>query len=418
MFDTTAWADGSHNYQITVTDSSDRSATSTVLTINISNTGPGVSWITSAGTTLSGEASIEAAASPAVTGTAYIKKWCITKDGSPLVRNDYTDGLEGLAEYSALTGCWTSDSAGRSLLRGKFPLSTTNWIDGSHSFQITVTDSSNRTATSAVLTIKTLNPRPIISLVGVTQGSIVSGTLSLSLNVTIPNGVTDLSVKSYCYKLNDSECAGSSGSFSIETTALINGNHSIAVSITDSFSRTVSLPSVLFTTKNSAASLSNAKGKFVSPSWSNKLVSVDILAKTKNTLEIELRYGTSASSLRRLSSLAPTGDRVTGLKPNTKYYFSVRALGANGNSKTVKFSLMSPKIPPKPKSTGGSGGGGGGGSVNVIGMRLDLALSLVGGMYSYDEYSGCSNKTMFGIVNTSNWRVVAVYGSTLYACKS
>jgi hypothetical protein len=36
-FDTTAWTNGSHTFQITVTDTSDRTATSTVLTISTQN---------------------------------------------------------------------------------------------------------------------------------------------------------------------------------------------------------------------------------------------------------------------------------------------------------------------------------------------------------------------------------------------
>jgi hypothetical protein len=134
---------------------------------------------------------------------------------------------------------------------------------------------------------------------------------------------------------------------------------------------------------------------------------------------VKAKYGLSATSLNRTGWLDSYGGAIAGLKPNTKYYFSVQAIGVNGNSKISKFSIVSPRIPPKPRSSGSSGGSGGssGGSVFVVGMRLDRALALLGSSYSYVESAGCRNKTWFGIVNTSSWIVVAVSGGTLYACK-
>ena len=420
-FDTTAWADGSYKYEITVTDSNNRTATSAVLIVKTVNAGPTVSWTTKTGTSFSGTATIEATAAAASTGSAYIKKWCVTKDGAALTTDvGNTSSLTSSdATFSATTGCWSVSSSRSSLTGGKFSFDTTAWTDGSYAYQITVTDSSDRTATSTVLAIKTVNPRPTIALVGVTAGANLSGSVSLSLNVTMPSGVTGLTVKSYCYKVDGAACDGSTGGLSLDTSMLKNGSHSIEVSIVDSAGRTVSLPEITFTTSNPGAGLMKVGRKFTTPSWSNKSVKINISVTSARATQVKAKYGLSAKSLNRTGWLDSDGGAITGLKPNTKYYFSVQAIGVNGNSKIAKFSIVSPRIPPKPRSSGSSGGSGGssGGSVYVVGMRLDQALALLGNSYSYAESAGCRRKTWFGIVDTSSWIVVAVSGGTLYACK-
>ena len=157
-FDTTAWANGSHTFQITVTDTSDRTATSTVLTINNTNPGPSVTWATDNNLTFSGYATINATASADSSGTANIKKWCITRNGSPLTTNwsSWSPNYSRLSDssFSPATGCWASST---NLTSGSLRFDTTAWANGSHTFQITVTDTSDRTATSTVLTIQTQN---------------------------------------------------------------------------------------------------------------------------------------------------------------------------------------------------------------------------------------------------------------------
>jgi hypothetical protein len=356
-FDTTAWVDGSHTYQITVTDSSDRTATSTVLTINNVNTGPSVSWTTSSGTTFSGTAKIEATAAPASTGSAYVKKWCITKNGAALTTNlavySNSAGLSSNGEFNSSTGCWTSlyPNSGYSLLTGKLSFDTTAWVDGSHTYQITVTDSSDRTATSTVLTIKTNNPRPTIALVGITQGATVSGVLVLSLNVTMPSGVSGLSIKSYCYKFNGSSCEGSSSGLSVDTSDLRNGNHTVLVSVVDSAERTITLPEISFTTNNPGAAISGVSRSFEKPSWSQKSVTASLSISTERASGVLVKYGTASKKLSRSKWLDSDGGYIRGLKPNTKYFFSVQATGLNGRSSTSVFSMRSPKIPPRPRIT-------------------------------------------------------------------
>ena len=355
-FDTTAWVDGSHTYQITVTDSSGRTATSTVLTINNANTGPSVAWTTSSGLTFAGTATLNATAAPSATGSAYIKQWCITKNGVALTTNlavsngTYSDlGYNG--RFSASTGCWSSyyEGSNYSLLSGRLSFDTTAWVDGSHTYQITVTDSSGRTATSTVLTMKTVNPPPTLALVGLTQGAKVSGTLSLSLNVSLPSGVSGLSVSSYCFKLNGSACSGSSRGVSFDTTSLVNGTHTVEVSIVDWAGRTITLPPISFTTANAGASVSSINRSFVQPYWTNKTVTASLSIRSARATDITVRYGTSAKSLTKSRRFDTSGGNISGLKPNTKYYFSVQASGPNGSSSVSLFSVKSPKIPAKPR---------------------------------------------------------------------
>jgi hypothetical protein len=82
-------------------------------------------------------------------------------------------------------------------------------------------------------------------------------------------------------------------------------------------------------------------------------------------------------------------------------------------------------VPTKTKSSGSTSSSGSSGSrsssssnMNVVGWRLDRALSALGwSRYQAAEYSGCSNPTLFGIVNLDNWIVVGQTSNMLYACK-
>ena len=125
---------------------------------------------------------------------------------------------------------------------------------------------------------------------------------------------------------------------------------------------------------------------------------------------------------------------LSGLKPKTSYNGSVQSSGPGGKSSLVTFSFKSSSIPLKTKSGGSTSSGGSSGSSgssssggssgsgygysNVIGWRLDKALATLGWSRSQaTEYSGCKNKTLFGIVNLDNWLVVGQTSNMLYACK-
>jgi hypothetical protein len=117
---------------------------------------------------------------------------------------------------------------------------------------------------------------------------------------------------------------------------------------------------------------------------------------------------------------------VSGLKPNTVYYFKILASSANGSTTTKTVKSKTKKIPPKPRSSGGSSGGSGGSSgggsyiLNVQWQRLDVAKRLVPGASVYQASNcwqyGFENGGL-GIWNESNWIVVSQSGRSLYVCK-
>ena len=158
-YDTTAWPDGPHTYELTVTDTSGRSTTSSVLTVNNSNANPTVTWTSpSNNSTQSGSVALQAQAYAATSGTAKVVKWCLKKDGA-IASTGFTSSLYTLssnmsnATFNSATGCWTSAT---SIGIGYFTYDTTRMINGKHSFVVTTTDNSGRSS-SATLEIDTKN---------------------------------------------------------------------------------------------------------------------------------------------------------------------------------------------------------------------------------------------------------------------
>ena len=121
---------------------------------------PTFAWVSPAsGSTVAGVTTIYGQANTDPNGTAYIKSWCVTIDGARLTTNNASrptvDGINNdlyyRADHSPSTGCFTSSS---DLENGFLTFDTTGW-NGSRTFVVTITDSNNRTVTSAPLTITT-----------------------------------------------------------------------------------------------------------------------------------------------------------------------------------------------------------------------------------------------------------------------
>ena len=184
-WDSTAWANGSHTYAVTVTDTSNRTATSPTLTINTFNYSPFVSWASGNNQTVSGTFTLAAAANPHLFGTANIKKWCLTVDGSPVTSNvavnryAYSDvGHSGT--FNAETGCWSNSSTNLTSAQFRWDsLPLPPWVNGSHTYVITVTDTSNRTATSTTLTVTVANTAPSVEW-STTNNRTVSGIFTVA----------------------------------------------------------------------------------------------------------------------------------------------------------------------------------------------------------------------------------------------
>ena len=163
-FDTTAWTNGNYTFQLTVTDTSGLSATSSVLTLAVSNAGPSASLTTADTSDVSGTITVNADAAASSTGTSTIAEVCLTVDGKP-VSSDVSDG--NLGTFSASTGCWAisgTDQNGNPLstVSDPFSIKTATLHNGTHELVLTAADSSGRTAESS-LSITTNNPGAKIS---------------------------------------------------------------------------------------------------------------------------------------------------------------------------------------------------------------------------------------------------------------
>ena len=300
QWDSTAWANGSHTYAVTVTDTSNRTATSTTITVSVANTAPSVEWSTTDNTTVSGVFTIAARARSASTGTATIKKWCLTVDGSPVTSdvgvNDATYSEVGYyGTFDAETGCWSSSSV--HLRSAQFQWDSTAWANGSHTYAVTVTDTSNRTATSTTITLTRVDapsppsPGPTTAAVAWSETADKSVTGIFTLSARALGSTTPASnIKKWCLTVDGSPVTsnvavnryaysdvGYSGTFNAETgcwsnssTNLtsaqfrwdslplppwVNGSHTYVITVTDTSNRTATSTTLTVTVANTAPSV-------------------------------------------------------------------------------------------------------------------------------------------------------------------
>ena len=128
------------------------------------NTNPTVAWTSTNNTTVTGNVSFKATATPAATGTAAINKWCLTingEDASYQSMASFTtkDGNEGSYYNSFSSGCW---SGGYDIRKIALSYDTTKWENKAYTLVVKVTDSSGRESTAATLTFTTANPGPVL----------------------------------------------------------------------------------------------------------------------------------------------------------------------------------------------------------------------------------------------------------------
>ena len=368
LWDSTAWANGSHTYQVTVTDTSNRTATSDTTTLSTYNYAPTVAWSTANNQTITGTYTISAKSAPQPFGTARIKKWCLLVDGSPVTTNvAYGSSIQsGGVVFNSNTGCWT-DQYGYSLTTATFRLRTAAWTNGTRNAVITVTDTSNRTDTSAI-SFTTSNPQPSTSTSGLTNGQVVKEAVTFQYSIYHPGAD---SISSWCFSLNRAPCSqGTSqrnsststsvGSVSFDTSFWVNGSYSLSVSAIDSESRSFSAGTINFTTSNPAGTATTPGFWHTTPSWDHKSTSLYVQTAFSHSTEATIQWGTNSKKLASKKSIAVTNGSkdlfISGLKPNMTYYFKVTAIGPNGATTTTTVRTKTKTIPPRPKPTPSYGG--------------------------------------------------------------
>jgi hypothetical protein len=363
-FDSTAWVNGSVTYQVTVTDTSNRTATSSILTINFSNAGPEVSWATTNNSNVSGVFTITAAAAPAPTGTATIKKWCLTINGVPAT-TDNTFSSSSIshssdASFNPDIGCWTRTSNNTSnLTTAKFDYDSTAWVNGSVTYQVTVTDTSNRTATSTGLVVTTTNPQPTASLSGVGGGVSIQSSAGITASIYHPGAD---SIRTWCFRVSNGPCnSGTSqsngtsrtnGLLSLDVSTWVNGTYTLSASAVDSVGRTIAASPQTFVVNNPPASGTAPRISHKSPAWNSKTTTAYVRSTLNYANSATIYWGTSTRKMKSTRTSVSNGDKtftVSGLKPNTMYFFKITTFGANGSSTTKTVKSKTLKIPPKPK---------------------------------------------------------------------
>jgi hypothetical protein len=421
IFDSTTWVDGSHTFVLTATDSSGRTATSSTLTVNNTNTAPTVAWATTNNTTKSGVFTIGAVSSAAPSGTAKVTKWCLTRDGDPVTTNvkyeDYSNFW--YSTFNSTTGCWTNNNSGIS--EGSLNFNSAAWTNGLRTYVLTVTDTSGRSSSTDPLNITTSNPQPTVKLaVGIET---VEEELSIA-RISMYHPGAD-GIKSVCFQIDSAPCTSGSETTSkdsittyglaADTRMWKNGKYTISASITDTESRTMNTGSSILEILNPAAKSTAPKVRAVTPKWNQKTITVYLSSRFDDATNAKIFWGTNPKKLKSSNFSIGNWDRssfkISSLKPKTTYYFKTTAIGPNGSGTSPTIKLTTPKIPPKPRPQPQ-------GVPNVVGSRLDIAMSVLGSRgYSPMplEASGCERWA--GIWDYSHWWVVYQSGTNLYSCK-
>ena len=164
-YDTTKWENKAYTLVVKVTDSSDRESTAATLTFTTANTNPTIAWTSTNNSTVAGKVSFKATATPAATGTATIKKWCLTINGEEATNQSAAsfirqDGAEGSYWDTFSNGCWSGPWDIRKIT---LSYDTTKNENKAYTLVVKVTDSSDRESTAATLTFITANPGPVLT---------------------------------------------------------------------------------------------------------------------------------------------------------------------------------------------------------------------------------------------------------------
>ena len=410
---------------MTVTDTSNRTATSPTLTINTFNYSPFTSWKSGNNQTVTGTFTVDAVANPHLFGTANIKKWCLTVDGSPVasdvaVERYYSDDVGYAGTFNAETGCWSNSTT--SLNAANFSFRTAAWTNASRVLKIVVTDTSNRTATDS-LTFTTNNPQPTTRVIGLTAGETIDKVETFAFKVYHPGAN---SIASWCIHIKTTSCssnvsvstsgATSIGTVSFDTSLWRNGSYRARFTATDSEGRSFNSGSISFKSKNPGASASKPRIENGNPVWSDKTVDVEITTTSKNATKLFLYLGTSKTQLWKYAISPTDPSELFSLKPKTVYYVKVEAEGPNGSSETEFTTFTSASLPPKPAPPSGGGGGGGGGSSGgcYAGMNWDSCISRLG----YEPYSYDCTGYGRGVWWASNWWILFFSGGVPVLSKS
>ncbi|ALV91137.1 Ig-like domain-containing protein [Pantoea vagans] len=234
-FTTAALSEGSHPLSVTVRDAAGNTSTATNFTVVVDTVAPATSSLV---------------VTNDVTSTA------VPNGGST---NDTTPTLSGVAEAngrvsiydgSTLLGTTTASAT------GAWSFTSTTLAQGSHTLNVTVTDAAGNVSgtTSSVVVIDTTPPAAVASLAaannnGSTPIAIAAGS-STNDNTPAISGTAEAGSVVKVYDggtLLGSVIAGSNGAWSLTSTTLADGSHTINVTATDAAGNVSPNASITFT---------------------------------------------------------------------------------------------------------------------------------------------------------------------------
>ena len=216
---TTTLSNGVHSLTATASDASGQTTTSAAVAIKVNNAVPPTISITSptSGATVSGTITITTNVSANTTSVQF--------------------SVDGSTAGAAVTSAPFS-----------FPLNTTTLSNGVHSLTATASNASGQTTTSAAVAIKVNNAvPPTVSITSPISGATVFGTITITTNVSANTTSVQFSVDGS----NVGAAATSAPfSFSLNTTTLSNGVHSLTATASNTGGQTTTSAAVAINVNN------------------------------------------------------------------------------------------------------------------------------------------------------------------------
>jgi hypothetical protein len=209
-WNTTLVGDGARTLTVTITDSTQRTGTSSVNITVANNTPPLTVDVT------------QPRNGDTVSGTSWVVVWPHNFQGTPTCTIK-VDGTQ-VAQQT----CSASPTS--------IPWNTTAFAEGAHTLTVTITDATTRTGTTSV-SIYVSNTPLTVDITQPTNGSTVSGTNWVIVWPHNAQGTPTCTIKVGNTQVAQQACGSSPTSIPWNTTAFVNGAYTLTVTITDSTPR-------------------------------------------------------------------------------------------------------------------------------------------------------------------------------------
>ena len=286
-------------------------------------------------------------------------------------------------------------------------IDTTRLKNGKYSLQLVTTDRFGRSSTSSI-DFNVDNQPPTLSPTGVTENQVMTGTIAIAPNASIPSVMKTTTLVSACTTGITTTPTCDNSPHTVNTNCYPNGNEIITMSATDSIGGS--------TTEIYKVHISNPGPKPGSlsvssdqPTWRDKSISGRLRFTQTHGCRFRVRFsGASGASKSYSGDLMKSATAVdfNGLSPKTRYTATVSVVSASGTrTKSISFTTPGIPSPPKPQPK----------IPRFVGMNLQDAWLWAGPLgFTYKQAPGCER---WGIYIKRHWIVVKQVGFTLYACK-